>query len=615
MSILSRLTPNSLRRILHNRWFALVDLTCVTVGVILWELEPNLTWFPLLIAGAPWFLRLAVGEFPFQRTRFDPALAIFIITAAVGVWAAYDQGTAWPKFWLLVGAILLFYAIAGQPIRNLWLIAGFFSLVGVGIAIFYLLTNDWNVQPAKIDSIHRIGFWWMTIRPLVEAEAVHPNDVAGISTIMLPFSIALGVRVWREKRVLLGLLAAAGIVIILITLILTTSRGVWIAIGATLAIVLIWLLSGQLTRYVPLRRGAIFGSVVILLASLSIVYVYLEPDRIIKLADALPGSSQAENRLEMARGALNLIGDYPFTGGGLDAYSGLYSQYILITPNYIIPYSHNVYLDVALEQGVLGFLALGWILLSSIILLLTQEVNKSVSPLRWAVLTGLLVMITHAFVDDIVYGTQNTPLLFLLPGMTVALTRPDQRKITPAISSVNRQRSILMVTLVIAGVIISVYAFRHPLMATLYANRGAVEMARKELISFNTGEWEDGSHLTTLTRSEELFIHALQFDPRNRTAHHRLGLIDMLRRDYPAATTHLEAAYEADKNHRGIWKSLGFSYVWTGQYDRAILFLKTIPEAKEELEIYPWWWRKQEREDLAIKAEEMLKRMESSNSP
>ena len=33
-----------------------------------------------------------------------------------------------------------------------------------------------------------------------------------------------------------------------------------------------------------------------------------------------------------------------------------------------------------------------------------------------------------------------------------------------------------------------------------------------------------------------------------------------------------------------------------------------------ELEIYPWWWRTQEREDLASRAEEMLTWMESSNN-
>jgi len=115
------------KRLVKHRWFAFADLACVSASIVLWELEPRLGWWPLLIALFPWFLRLSAGCFPFQRTRFELPLVVFLLTAAIGVWAAYGQEDARAKFWLLIGGILLYYSLAGQPQDNLWAIAGFLS--------------------------------------------------------------------------------------------------------------------------------------------------------------------------------------------------------------------------------------------------------------------------------------------------------------------------------------------------------------------------------------------------------------------------------------------------------------------------------------------------------
>jgi hypothetical protein len=74
-----------------------------------------------LIALAPWVVRFALGVSPFKGWGIDLALALFIVTAGITAWLAYDQPTAIYKFWLLVAAVLLFYAVANQPENNLWI--------------------------------------------------------------------------------------------------------------------------------------------------------------------------------------------------------------------------------------------------------------------------------------------------------------------------------------------------------------------------------------------------------------------------------------------------------------------------------------------------------------
>jgi len=47
-------------------------------------------WFSL-IALIPWLLKLLNGGLPFHAAPFDWLIAIFLITAWIGSWAAYDK--------------------------------------------------------------------------------------------------------------------------------------------------------------------------------------------------------------------------------------------------------------------------------------------------------------------------------------------------------------------------------------------------------------------------------------------------------------------------------------------------------------------------------------------
>jgi tetratricopeptide (TPR) repeat protein len=147
------------------------------------------------------------------------------------------------------------------------------------------------------------------------------------------------------------------------------------------------------------------------------------------------------------------------------------------------------------------------------------------------------------------------------------------------------------------------FAYRLPTLSAAYANLGAVSMARQELSSFPSGVWDDGSTAPAIAPAAELFQQALRLNPGNRTAHHRLGLIAMLQRDFPVAINHLESAHALDPDHRGIRKALGYSYVWAGQPERAIPMLAPIPEAEQELSVYIRWWETQNRPDLSDRAQ------------
>jgi hypothetical protein len=83
-------------------------------------------------------------------------------------------------------------------------------------------------------------------------------------------------------------------------------------------------------------------------------------------------------------------------------------------------------------------------------------------------------------------------------------------------------------------------------------------------------------------------------------------MIAMLRRDFNSAVGYLETAHSQAPTHRGIIKSLGYSYVWLGNMDMAQPLLAQIPEARDELDVYTWWWKSQGRGDLSQNAFQAL---------
>jgi hypothetical protein len=325
----------------------------------------------------------------------------------------------------------------------------------------------------------------------------------------------------------------------------------------------------------------------------------LWPGGSVDLIHRLPGRASASDRLSINQNTLDLIVDYPFTGGGLASFPGQYSQYILVIPAFFLQNGHSILFDTALEQGILGFVALAGILIGSFWFLIrperatqegkgTRDTALDLSLVRWAIAASLMVMIVHGLVEDTVYGSPAVLFLFFLPGLTMAVVLPT-RELGPGSSQIMGQVQTVILTVLIVAVVFLALIGRQ-LTSAWYANLGAVEMARSELAAWPTNQWDDGSNVDALGPAEELFRKSLESYPNNRTAHHRLGLASMLKRDFGSAVAHLEAAARTTPHHEGIRKALAYSYVWSGQFDQAQSLMVEIPEAGQEMQVYSWWW-------------------------
>jgi hypothetical protein len=631
-----------MRTLVASRWFALFDLGCALLSGAIWyvlALNGQVSvrsfggWvtgsWPLWIALLPLLLRVAAGRFPIHRTRFDLALALFLLTAGLGVWAAYDPAAGWSKFGMILAAVLVFYALAGQPYENLWWAAGLLSLSGLAIAAAFLFGVDFESQPADLEVLSRIGRAWMSIRPVSLSTSLAPNLTGGLLACLVPLPVAAAAAAWRGRRpaAAAGTLAAAGLMAF--GLAMTSSRGAWMALTAGAGLGCLWAASGIPSRRIGRSREAVFALAVLALA-LPLAGLFVAwPDGIARLAGYLPGLPSGGSRLELARDTLYLIADFPFTGGGLEAFAGLYSQYIRVIPVFLFAYSHNFFLDVALEQGMFGALALLFILagsLSSLFARRTAEPGGLDPFLRGAVLVGLATLIVHGLVDDALYGVKGTPLLFALPALAIALSRQhaaptdgleEEKSPRPAFRfQPGRHTLWIGGAVILAGLLTAVW---RPAISGLYSNLGAIRMARVELEGYPTGKW-DAERTQAVIESNAVrsariaFDRSLKINPNNATAHYRLGLIAVGEGDFAAAVLQLEHGYRAAPGHPGIRKVLGYCYTWNGAPEQALELLTQVPEARNEMEVYHWWWGEQDRDELARLSGEMAERLKETDN-
>jgi O-antigen ligase len=596
--------------------YALVEFFWVLTCCIALSVFPELGWFLLAVTFLPIAIRLIWNYSSFKSSALNYLLPLFLITSFMGLLVAYNQDQAVHKFVLIVLSILLFYSLTYQTQENLWIIAIGLGVFGALTTIIFVLTNNWSTFPADFQFVEDFGNWWTKLGTGVElesynnAELFHANIVAGINAILLPLSAATTIHFWRSRNNILFAINLSILLFLIIGLIITSSRAAWVATIFGL------LFFAGLTKS-TIRDFLTIRKFVIVLISISIIAMgvftpLLIPDYINNSTLQISEVTSFDSRVQLASQTYFLIADFPFTGGGLGSFPGLYSQYILSIPFFMFGYSHNLYLDLMLEQGIFGFVL--WVLIiiacfSTLRTIFQQKYHNGASTLfASAIFSGLIILLIHGIIDDPIYSsTWGLPMLFVFPGLTIALTENDSVILLNSAS--NKLFPIIVILVLVTTAFI---VFRNQIIAKWYANIGAINLAKIELADWPTNEWNEPVSFSVYDQAENFFTRSLSLQETNLTANYRQGLVWMARHDFQEALPYLETALKKRPEHRGIRKNLGYSYTWLGKYEQAELVLEQIPEAQTEMKVYQWLWQNQGRYDLADKAVYMANLLSSN---
>ncbi len=578
-------------------WLALLAALACWLGSQRYSLVMALGGGCLLLA---WLARFArTGQFV-APTALDLPLVAFLLSVLVGLWVAPDGPAALVRLYWFTGAAALYVALAGSraPVLR-WVAVGIVVAAGL-LAVYFVTQNPWATAPVKIALVNRLGQMLGGLVPDLGAYKPHPNVVASLLAVILPLAAVLVWQARKAAKALWPVLAALGLLgLIGAGLAFTESRTSMLAVGVA-GVVGGW---GWLARRWAVRQGWAFGPIFaapLLLGLTAVGLLFaLRPDLTAGWLGNLPGPNSAVSRQVVFGQAWRLAQDVAFTGGGLASFPARYSSYVLAVPVIYLTHAHNAYLNVLVEQGWLGLAGYVGLLAGAAWVGLRRVLSgQAASPaLAVAGLLGLVVVSVQGLGDATLVASRVAPFWLIPAGLALG----GGGRVTTAAPRPTRRWALLAV----AAALVLIAAMGWLNRSAWHANRGALLSDRVLLAGFPTGAWRTGSDAPALRAAEPELEQALALDPANRTAHFYLGLAAMERRDYAVAVEHLTAAHAADPEHRGITKALGYSLAWLGRYTEAADWLRGLPEASQELEVYGWWWGTQARPDLAEQAAAM----------
>lgn len=546
-------------------------------------------------------LRVPVAERPSLlaraglRASFEIPLLGFLLSAFLGTIIAYDPKGAWPRLaWIIAG--LCFAALVAKVPdsissrfprrRQVGPLAVLFGVLPTVVAVYLVSSYDWLGLPTPPSASGGLDYvtWFQS-----KVGLSLPNSVAGgIIAALLPLQMRSLSGLWRVGEG--GRVAAVfAVALSIVGIGLSKAHATWLVLPTVGAVWCLWSYgrpSVLRARGVRWERAARMFWLVVIAATLStlVVLVVYGPVREF-LLEVRP------DRAAVWRNSLDLAGDYPLTGVGLGGFPMAYSSYVLLVHVPHTFHAHNLFLDLHLQQGLLGLLTfVAWLVVAA-------RPGGSGSPWAPAARAALGVVLLHGLVDDpfFGYGGEAAALLFLPLGL-LARNRVVAIRAEETVGTAQR-RWMIQGAAAAAGVAALLVAVLAPgSRAALLANAGALAQTRAELSVFRWPEYPIQDELRLMRRvnvdtPRSFYREALDLNPANVTANRRLGQIELSLGRYDEAVGHLRAALEVAPHQRATRQLLAEAYAVTGQIDDAAALIRVTDNDVGQLGLRHWWYK------------------------
>ena len=615
---------------IQNPNIPFVQLLFAAVAGVLWDQDPSRVWV-VLIGLAPLFLRLAARRSPVPRTPLNLPLFLFLASAAIGIWTSYDPlGAYGASPWMppaaqwivgLILATLIFYALVAIDGRDrlTWTMALFAALGAVG-AVWFILTNDWAANLARLPLIGGLGAAlqdraWPRL-PIPELNA----NLAGCLLAMLWFySLGVAVEGFRShdplRRRLWGVGGALAAIVIALGLFLTVSRGAWLAVAGAAGLAAAWLLTLWLARRAGWSRGQRLAFAAVLVAVLAMAWLAVTIRWVESARFDADGS--IAGRAALYSESLLLGRDYLFTGAGVGTFPVVHSTYALLIHVPAMIHAHNMYLHILVEQGLLGLIALVAALFIPAIMGLRALVSSPrLSPLLLAAWASLAVEILHALVDYPLHGNRSLLFLWVPAAFLLASLRSLPLSASPprSASPIRRPLPLAAGALVSLALLAALLLWK-PAAAAWNANLGALAQTRAELRAYDYRHFGDPTlhqvrRAINLSAADRYYRRALNYDPTNPTALTRLAAIALDRGDHAGASALAATAWQTGYRDRVTRLLVGDALAAAGDVDGAVETVRGLSHAAERFLGQAWSYNQdgdRQRADYAAAAAGRLK--------
>jgi len=319
----------------------------------------NLSTYYLLAGTISYFLWKQLSK-PKQKNNenallLDIPVVLFLLACVFSFLNATDLERSLFMFKSLLTGVIIFYFLKELFDTDKKIVKGLGYAYVLGASITAILGLIQYLTGIPMGFIGNPGVHNFTganneVYGRIASTMQHPNLLAAA---LLP-AVFINLALWlnkEKKQVGITICHLISIIVLALAIVLTYSRAAWLGLIIGFAGVLI--VSAWKNKKVLL--GAVAAGLILLLLFHG------------QISERLKGTTGKDvnvvSRLEAWKSALTMFKDYPLTGIGLNNYYVTYEKYKTPAAPFMMEDAHNTFLNTAAESGLFGLVALFWLLL------------------------------------------------------------------------------------------------------------------------------------------------------------------------------------------------------------------------------------------------------------
>jgi len=447
-----------------------------------------LVWLALGLMALPWLLRWLFNGGPTKATILDAPLVFLLLAMGIGLWVSIDPSVTLRWVLVLIAGIAVYYGLVNGlgSEMSVWLGVGAWLACAALLSFALLGQFAWMRNGGAIESLLQRIKGLGRLMPETISPWLDPGIAAGLLSMAVPPAVALAAAVGqassRERPALRWVLVStcAELAIVLVAcVLLARSWGEMVALAIT-AVVLPCLYS----RRWRLVVAALIASI---LLALALFWIIGTPTLrcLLPLSDWL--RPVYPSRWEVWTRAIYMVEAYPFTGIGMGTFATIAQNnfpYFDAALNQL-PHAHNLYLQAALDGGVLAVLAL----ISLVVIfyvgawrsvngrpLVAHSRERTTRLLQIGLVGGFTVFLISGVFDDAILTDPAASFgLWTLLGLAESArqARPVRTPV-PEWASGHRPRAAWGAAIVVLILIVMAASYLLPLTSLFHNNMGNI---------------------------------------------------------------------------------------------------------------------------------------------
>ncbi len=529
-----------------------------------------------------WFYEgVAKGVWETRRVAFPLPLGIFCVLAIFYTFHSIDYAVSRNFLFFLISYVVIFFLVVQISFHKeaRWIVSSVIML-GILTSLYGLYQYFWGFQ-GLIGKIRATDALPASIAPFTDEIVGRLEGGRIFSTFLLPshFAAFLGMSIpvsvasiltnkgWRCY--LFGLAAAVQVVVLYLTKSFSGWLSLILACGC-FAYIYMGVIKRIKTRYILYSLGGLILVLALIFVGLSIT----RPDN--------PLASIRNNPMVLRvinwGTTITMIRDNPWLGKGLDTFGLLYPSYQQQGVN-IVHHSHNTYLQLGVEMGVIGAIVFLWLACWwswQTMRIFKETKDKKVRVLVGSLMIAGMVFFIHQALDFEFYMPSVTLAGFAVLALAVGMQKKDKMyKI-----ALKKSRRSLFTTVGFLAVLMASLLLLVPFYGQMHFQKA---QSLLKTVPYSA-DW--------IEEAAAELKKAIHLDPSNSEYHYQYGVLLVQRLSHQQeGITEVQQAVRLSPQRHYYHFDLGMIYWVAGEKDKALDEIEKASQLYPLNEDYHQWLR------------------------